>query len=120
MKEMAWMKRNSTASNAGSDSNVCKESPKSLAAWLVAQARARLGGHKTEPPRLAVLERVTLAPRQSLSLVEADGQRVLVATTNDSAPAFYPLAGEKRPVRSETFQQRAAMERRGVARRRMW
>jgi hypothetical protein len=40
---------------------------------------------------MALLERITLAPRQSLSLVEADGRRFLIATSADGAPAFYAL-----------------------------
>ena len=42
-------------------------------------------------PILAVVERVALAPRQSLVLVEAGGRKLLVATVPDCAPAFYPL-----------------------------
>jgi hypothetical protein len=42
-------------------------------------------------PRLALLERIALAPRQSLALVEADGHRFLVATSAEGAAAFFPL-----------------------------
>jgi hypothetical protein len=38
-----------------------------------------------------VIERVALGPRQSLMLVEAEGVHLLVATSPDGAPAFYPL-----------------------------
>ncbi|MGD1107948.1 MAG: flagellar biosynthetic protein FliO [Terracidiphilus sp.] len=41
--------------------------------------------------RLALLERIALAPRQSLALVEAEGRRILVATSAEGGPAFYPL-----------------------------
>ena len=37
-------------------------------------------------PRLVVVERVNLAARQQLSLVEADGQRLLIATSPDGPP----------------------------------
>ena len=61
-----------------------------LAGWLL-----DLIGRKARPrPSLALLERITLAPRQSLSLVEADGRRFLIATSADGAPAFYAL-GER-------------------------
>lgn len=43
--------------------------------------------------RLAVLDRITLAPRQSLALIEAEGRRLLVATSPDGAPTFYALDG---------------------------
>ena len=41
-------------------------------------------------PRLAVLERISLAPRQTLALIEADGQRLLVATSPEGTPASSP------------------------------
>jgi flagellar biogenesis protein FliO len=47
-------------------------------------------------PRLELLERLTLAPRQSLALIEADGRRILVATSGDGGPAFYPLDRDAR------------------------
>jgi len=46
--------------------------------------------------RLAVLERIPLAPRQSLTLVEAEGQRLLVATSAQGTATFFRLAGEGR------------------------
>lgn len=64
-----------------------------LAGWLLKKLRV------TERPRsrLALLERITLAPRQSLALVEAEGRRFLVATSQEGAPAFYPLDQRARP-----------------------
>jgi flagellar biogenesis protein FliO len=68
------------------------------AGWLLGRL---LGGEK-QARRLEVLERIALAPRQSLALVEADGRRFLVASTADGAANFYPLdcshdrAAEKR------------------------
>ncbi len=58
-----------------------------LAGWLL----GRLRGAGRSAPRLAVLERITLAPRQSLALVEADGRRFLVAASQEGTPAFYAL-----------------------------
>ena len=58
-----------------------------IAAWIIDRLRSR----EKAQPRLSVVERVSLAPRQILALVEADGQRLLVATSQDGAPAFYPL-----------------------------
>jgi flagellar biogenesis protein FliO len=58
-----------------------------LAGWLLDKLR-----RGTRPqPRLALLERIALAPRQSLALVEADGRRLLVATSPEGAPVFYAL-----------------------------
>jgi flagellar biogenesis protein FliO len=74
-----------------------------LTGWLL----ARLRGEGRPRPQLAVLERITLAPRQSLALIEAGGQRLLVATSADGTPAFYPVG---RPAR-ETGVQRKGTER---------
>src|ERR1039457_3613555 len=58
-----------------------------LLGWL----RGRLQGTQRAPTRLALLERITIAPRQSLVLVEAEGRRFLVATSPEGGPAFYAL-----------------------------
>ncbi len=77
----------------------------SLAGALLKPLLRRLPGRAIRPrPRLELLERIALAPRQSLSLVEAEGRRFLVATSLDGGPVFYPLdrdiAGTaRRPVR---------------------
>ena len=52
--------------------------------------RSGMAGERAEP-RLALVERITLAPRQSLALIEAEGRRILVATSAEGGPAFYPL-----------------------------
>jgi hypothetical protein len=54
--------------------------------WL-----SKLRGREIARPRLALLERISLAPKQSLALVEAEGRRFLVATSSDGSPAFYAL-----------------------------
>jgi flagellar biogenesis protein FliO len=66
----------------------------------------RLRRHPQTPPRLAVVERVSLTQRQSLVLVEADGQRLLVATSPEGAPAFYPLPSVA-PVRANYPKKKA-------------
>ncbi len=67
-----------------------------LTGWLL----DRLRSTRRPRPRLALLERIALAPRQSLALVEAEGRRFLVATSPEGAPAFYALDGEIRPFRA--------------------
>lgn len=42
-------------------------------------------------PKLIVVERVSLAPRQLLALVETDGQRLLVATSPEGSARFCRL-----------------------------
>lgn len=69
-----------------------------LAIWLLDKWRnahngLALRGLGKQAPRLALVERITLAPRQTLALVEAEGRRFLVASSAEGAPAFYPLAG---------------------------
>ena len=56
----------------------------------------KLRSARRPQPRLELLERITLAPKQSLALVEAEGRRFLVATSPEGGPAFYPLNGETR------------------------
>jgi hypothetical protein len=60
-----------------------------LAGWLF----QRLGKVRRREPRLQLLERISLAPHQSLALIEADGRRLLVATSAVGGPAFYALDG---------------------------
>jgi len=62
--------------------------------WLL----ERLRRNPRPEPRLALLERVTLAPRQNLALVEAEGRRFLVATSQEGGPAFYALDGQEPPA----------------------
>ncbi|MGA2652067.1 MAG: flagellar biosynthetic protein FliO [Terracidiphilus sp.] len=77
--------------------NQKSEGSKTTAVGLGAWVLERLRGAGRPQPRLALVERITLAPRQSLSLVEAEGRRFLVATSADGAPAFYPLDAETLP-----------------------
>jgi len=65
-----------------------------LAGWLL--GRLRGGGRRQ--PRLELVERIALAPRQSLALVEAEGRRFLVATSPEGAPAFFALDERARPA----------------------
>jgi len=64
-----------------------------LGAWLLGKLR----GSRRRAPRLALLERISLAPRQSLALIEAEGRRILVATSAEGGPAFYALDRELSP-----------------------
>lgn len=72
-----------------------------LAGWLLERLRLGfgrglrrgLGRGAQRAPRLALVERIALAPRQQLALVEAEGRRLLVATSPDGAPTFYALDG---------------------------
>lgn len=64
-----------------------------LAGWLLGRMRDRLSRGVKREARLALVERISLAPRQSLALVEAEGRLLLVATSAEGAPAFYALDG---------------------------
>lgn len=65
--------------------------PGGLAGWLLARWRNRT----RIQPRLELVERITLAPRQTLCLVEAEGQRILIASSPEGGPAFFPLSRAK-------------------------
>jgi len=79
-----------------------------VAGWLLERWR----GRRHVESRLALVERIALAPRQSLVLVEAEGRKILVATSAEGAPAFYPL--DQPPGRT---RMGAAMPARGAARK---
>ncbi len=64
--------------------------PGGLAGWLWMRFR----GQSKPRPSLALLERITLAPRQTLALVEAEGRRFLIATSADGSPTFCALGPE--------------------------
>jgi flagellar biogenesis protein FliO len=68
-----------------------------ITGWLL----ERLSIKQRPRPRLALLERIPLAPRQSLALVEAEGRRFLVATSAEGGPAFYPLDDQPRSAGME-------------------
>ena len=61
-----------------------------LAGWLLAKLRGGRGSGR-QAPRLALVERISLAPKQSLALVEAEGRRFLVASSAEGAASFYPI-----------------------------
>ena len=81
-----------------------------LAGWLLARLRNAGRGLGKEAPKLALLERITLAPRQTLALVEAEGQRFLVASSAEGAPAFFAL-DNGRAVSGTLKQARGAKAR---------
>lgn len=70
-----------------------KPAPGGWAGWLLKRLRHARTGRQA---RLELVERIQLAPRQSLALVEADGQRFLVASSAEGSPAFYPVEAAAR------------------------
>lgn len=72
-----------------------------IAGWLLRRLRRTNGTGQ----RLELVERIALAPRQSLALIEAEGRRILVATSADGAPAFFPLDEGKQRARRMREQQ---------------
>jgi len=81
---------------------------KHVVGWLWQQFRPGL----RSKPRLAVLERVSLGPRQSLTLIEVEGRKLLVAASSDRAAVFCPL-DELRCDNTEERQCSCAVELRG-------
>jgi flagellar biogenesis protein FliO len=67
--------------------------PAGLAGWLLDRLRGRMPGARRPAPRLQLVERIALGPRQMLALVEAEGRRLLVAISPEGAPAFYAVDG---------------------------
>ena len=64
--------------------------------WALGRLIEKLRRGERRQPRLALVERIALAPRQSLALVEAEGHRILVATSAEGGPAFYALDQSER------------------------
>jgi flagellar biogenesis protein FliO len=57
------------------------------AGWLM----KRLHAGRRERPRLEFVERITIGARQTVALIDAEGQRLLIVCTAEGAPAIYPL-----------------------------
>ena|ERR1700761_9095736 len=89
--------------NEGPTEYLTKALPRgTICHWLLERVR-RLPRPK---PRLALLERIVIAPRQSIALIEAEGRKLLVATAPEGAPTFYALEGQH-AVRA-TFNDKAS------------
>ena len=58
-----------------------------LAGWI----RRNWPPSAASVPRLALIARIPLGPRQAVALVEAEGMHLLVATSADGAASFFPL-----------------------------
>ena len=76
------------------------------AGWLMKRLRAG----QRESPRLELLERITIGPRQTVALIEAEGHRLLIACAAEGAPVFYPLGSgvDRRTGRTAQKRQRAS------------
>jgi hypothetical protein len=68
-----------------------KELGKGLGMGLATWIAQRWKDSMAHSPRLSVLARVPLGPRHSVALLEADGTRLLVATSSDGVSTFFPL-----------------------------
>ena len=64
-----------------------------LAGWLL----SRWQGRTVPKPRLTLIERISLGSRQFLALVEAEDRRILVATSGEGSPVFYPIDEVRAP-----------------------
>lgn len=67
--------------------NPAMRMPGGLAGWFLARFRRIT----LRQPQLVLIERIALAPRQTLALIEAEGHRLLVATSPEGSPTFYAL-----------------------------
>lgn len=84
--------------------------PAGVAGWLWQSLKQARRGFSKPAPRLALVERITLAPKQTLALVEAEGRRFLVASSAEGAPAFFALDGG-RSAKSAPAKARGAKAR---------
>jgi len=58
---------------------------KGLAVWLIGKLRPQVDSM----PRVRILERIRVTPRQVLILVEVEGERLLMGASDGSTPAFH-------------------------------
>jgi flagellar biogenesis protein FliO len=82
-----------------------------LAAWLISRLQKGAEAREQRKSRLALVERISIAPRQSLALVEAEGRRFLIGTSQDGGPVFYALDETSGPVNSTAPSTRSAKTR---------
>ena len=52
-----------------------------------------------------LVERINLAPRQAVSLVEVDGQQILIATAQEGSPSFCHLNSRLGRVRETLINE---------------
>lgn len=74
-----------------------------LGEWVMNRLRHRAVTQR----RLMVIERIHLAPRQTLALVEADGHKLLVATSGEGTSTFFQLKAAVTPRTSSRSAQSA-------------
>jgi hypothetical protein len=82
-----------------------------LAAWLISRLQKGAQAREQRKSRLALVDRISLAPRQSLALVEAEGRRFLIGTSQDGGPVFYALDESPGPASSMASSARPAKTR---------
>ncbi len=68
-----------------------------ISAWWAQRLRQSDG----VPARLVALTRLTLGPRQALTLIEVDGVRILVGTSADASPTFLQLSSDQHSPKVE-------------------
>ncbi len=83
---------------------------------MVSRFLDALRRRSARPARLALIERIALGPKHALLLVEAEGVRLLVATSQDGAAAFFPL--QRSTVQEEPMPAEDSLDRDAAAARR--
>ena len=86
-----------------------------LAAWLLKKIAAGAQVRAQRKSRLALVDRISLAPRQSLALVEAEGRRFLVATSQEGGPVFYALDSSPASGSASVFARPAMHRSSGIS-----
>jgi flagellar biogenesis protein FliO len=82
-----------------------------LTGWLISRLRKGAQAREQRKSRLALVDRISLAPRQSLALVEAEGRRFLIGTSQDGGPVFYALDGSSGAVGATASSTRPSKTR---------
>ena len=83
---------------AGENSGAAVSPARTFAGWreVLTSVSARLYRRESAVSRLAILERITVGPKQTVTLIEVEGEKVLVGTSQEGAPQFLRLKAARR------------------------
>lgn len=77
---------------------------------FVARLKSGAQARGNRKKRLALLDRISISPRQSIALIEAEGHRILIATSPDGGSAFFGLDNQpsNSAIRSQSRSRRSS------------
>ena len=88
--------------NALSNAAIKNGPIRTILSWrsVTATIFERLSRRATAIPKMAVLERVNVAPRQFIALIDVEGEKLLVSASQNGSPRFFRLTASRGNGRS--------------------